>query len=300
MRKKSKKPSSSTTRTSILESYEEAEAAANEAGIGLIIYGPEGSGKSSTFGYAPNCFFMTDEQEQGIHKLKRSGLVPNTVKVGRAFTDFDDAVSSIEEFATEDHNFKWLILDGLSGIQRLCFSQCCEELYEGDWGKEGFMAFQQGPQSAASNYWPRLLDALDKVTASGLNVGLIAHSRVENYKNPDGPDYDRFAPDLSDPPKGASIWKMTSRWADAVLFLRPSVYVDKEDKRSRNKGSGGDQRTLGTSYTATYTAKNRFNMPTVMGPYDNAEEVWTAISDSIFKTLNPPKAKVAPSKRRPV
>ena len=296
--KKKRRPAPTETTGSFLNSVDDAEEFAAASGLGLMVYGPEGVGKSSLGAYIERPLFLCDSQEQGIHKLKKVGLVPQTVRIARPVESFQDALNALHEFATEDHDYKWLVVDGLSGIQRLCFAECCETDYSNDWGKEGFMAYQQGPQTAAANYWNRFIDALDAIRNCNLNVMLIAHSRVENYKNPDGPDYDRFAPDLADPPKGASIWKMTSRWADAIFFMRHSVDVSKEDRRSRMKGSGGEQRIIGTEWCATYTAKNRFGMDPVIGPFDDAKSAWSAVWQGINRSEEP--APKAPLKKRRV
>jgi len=282
-----------TDRVSMLDSVEDEESVADNYGLGLMIYGPEGVGKSSLLGFAPNVFFLCGPQERGINILKKRGLVPSSVTIGRPVESFQDTLDSLDEFAESDHSYKWLAVDGLSEIQRLAYQACADANFGGDLNsKEGFLAFQQGPITTAQQYWPEFISRLDRIRAIGVNVALIGHSRIEKFNNPDGPDYDRYAPDLADPPKAQSIWKMTSRWADAVLFVKHNIEINKEgnSKFGKNKAKGGETRIIGTEYCATYTAKNRFGLEPEIGPYDSPKEMW----NDLISQLDPQEEK--PSK----
>lgn len=290
------KPSRSTG-TPILESIEESMDLVETEGHKILLYGPEGVGKSSLAGHAPAPFFLCDSQEHGIHKLKRTGQVPSKVSIGRDIADWHDLIASIQSFADDDHSYQTLVLDALTFAQRMCFTTCCEEMYKGEWGKEGFMAYQQGPNDSAQKYWPDLLDALDRVIQRGMNVIVIAHSAVATFKNPEGSDYDRFVPDLHDSDrKGVTtIGKSTYRWADAILFLRHNTNLEVEitGKKTRVRGTGGEERIIGTEFCATYIAKNRYNLPPIVSvedpvpnPKDNAKVLWNTLWGHIQKSLD--------------
>jgi hypothetical protein len=283
----------------MLDSVEDESAVADGYGLAIVVYGFEGVGKSSLLGFAPNAFFMCGPQERGINILKKRGLVSSAVTIGRPVESWKDTLESLDEFAETDHRYKWLVLDGLSEIQRLAFEACCNELYDGNIAsKEGFLAFYNGPIATATEYWPELISRLDAIRATGVNVCLIAHGRVELYKNPEGPDYDMFAPDLVDPPKGASIYKMTSKWADAILFLKHDTEVSKDGtgKFAKNKGGGGEERIICTEARAVYKAKNRFGLEGIMGPFATAKEAWTELEGKLFPEK--PKSKTPNTKCR--
>ena len=289
-----------TERKSMMGSVAGESSSADNYGLAIVIYGFEGVGKSSLMGFADNAFFLCGPQERGINILRKRGLVPSTISVGRPVESWQDTLDSLDEFAETDHSYKWLVVDGLSEIQRLAFEACCSEMYDGNIAsKEGFLAFGTGPIATATGYWPELISRLDAIRSTGVNICLIAHGRVEAYKNPEGPDYDMFAPDLADPPKGASIYKMTSKWADAILFLKHNTEVSKDGtgKFAKNKGKGGESRIICTEACAVYKAKNRFGLGSVMGPYESAKDTWADLSAALLPPEKPKSKSVLPKRK---
>lgn len=277
----SRKAKPSPSRGSFLDSMESTDKEMRTHGESILVFGSEGSGKTSMLAYADNVVFVCGQQEHGIHKLKRSGLVPKSVAIGRDAETWYDLLNIVDEIAEGDHEYKFVAFDSLSVFQQLCFEQCCKEEYDNDFSKEGFLSFMQGPRTAAIKYWPDFLRRLDNCRERGIHVGLIAHANIQPYKNPEGPDFDRFVPDLSGP-----IWKATSKWADSVFYLAHSTSVEKDGKYSRFKGEGGQQRIVYTEYCAAHDGKNRFGLPAVLGPYDDAESTWRGTWGRIRKALS--------------
>lgn len=258
---------------SFLSSFENESP---DQGLSILVYGPEGVGKSSLFAFADDVAFVCGRAEHGIHKLKKWKLVPETVAIGRDVSDWYGLLDNLDELIEDEHPYKFICLDSLTVFQQLCFKACCDEQFEGDWSKEGFLAFMQGPRTAASRYWPDLISRLDSLRERNIHVGMTAHSNVKPYKNPVGPDYDKFVADLSEP-----IWQATKRWCDTILYLAHNTEVNKEGKYTKFKGSGGEQRVLHCEFSAAFEAKNRFGLPPLLGPFDNAEQTWHGLWDAI-------------------
>ena len=268
-------------------------------GFGLLIYGLEGVGKSLTACHAERPIVIPHPQDHGVHKLRRSGLLPKDVVIGSDPEDWQHTLDILDELAEgygEDHDRKTVIMDYIGGVQSMCFDHCCEVDYGNDWSAKGFLSFQQGPGTAGKHHWPEVVRRWTSLQSVGMNVILIGHAKTETYKNPEGEDYDRFVVDLHDfnssgGIKGESIRKATYRWADSVIFLRHSIDVVTED-RKRAKAQGGDARIMCTQWSATYDAKNREKeLSPVLGPYYSAEEAW----DGYWKAIHP-KAPVASKK----
>lgn len=260
----------------------------NERGLSLIIYGKEGVGKTSLAAYAPAPIFVIDKQEQGIRRLKSQGLIPDSVEIGPDIESWDDALSALDELRDGDHAFETVVIDSLTGFQRLCFEACCQADWNGDMTKEGFFAFGNGPKTAAQNYWPDLLDRLNDLLAQRINVILLGHSVVKPYNNPEGFDYDRFMCDLD-----KAIWAVTARWAGAVLYYKHNIDISKDGRKM--KASGGESRLLCCEYDAAYDAKNSYGLPPVLDPFYTAEEVWNNLYERLSN--NPTKKESPPKKR---
>ncbi|MEM4359833.1 MAG: ATP-binding protein [Candidatus Bilamarchaeaceae archaeon] len=286
---KTNKVSETSHTLDFLSSFDEAMSVAEDYGEMLVVYGPEGVGKSSWSAYAPGpVCFVCGKREHGIHTLKRAKLVPQSVKIGRDVQDWNDLLRCVDELIEGDHDFRTVVFDSLTVMEHLCFTDFCNEHFNGDWSQSGFMSFMSGPRSAAESYWPQLLDKCLSLRSRGVNVIYTAHSLVKAVRNPEGADYDRFVVSLTDP-----IWKKTAAVCDAVLFMKHFTEVskiDQEGKRmARAKALGGDQRVIMTEYDAAYDAKNRYGLPTCIGPAASAEELagkfWKLVSDSYKRVV---------------
>lgn len=222
-----------------------------------VIFGPPGSGKTSLAANFPEVGFIIDPQEEGIYDLLDFGRVPKPRKVWEVDSWDGSAglLTTLDKVAGS--GIKTLAIDSLTGMEKLCFAYHCREFFDDDWTKEGFYAFQQGPKNAAKTDWPAFIDACDEVKRSGIDVILIAHSRIKAYSNPEGSDYDRFIPLLD-----IETWGATSRWAACVLFLNFYVKLDKQGKKSKAKANVDESegRFIYTEWSPAYEAKNRFGL----------------------------------------
>jgi hypothetical protein len=157
----------------------------------------------------------------------------------------------------------------------------CQRDFGGDWGEKGFLSFHKGYHLAV-NDWLTLLQRLDHLRAkSGTNIVLLSHSAVKPFKNPQGPDFDRYVASCHD-----TTWSATSKWADAVLFGNFITVIDDQTQQQRKaqkgKGIGGTDRVVYTARRDAWDAKNRLGMPEVIDlPNDPAQTwptVWAALT----------------------
>lgn len=225
----------------------------------IIQYGPPGCGKTSMWAHAPDVGFLIDSKEKGILHLVDAGQCPEPVWIHQA-EDFTDLMYQIARIVNKEVPIKNLVLDSLTGLELLCFLHHCNENFDGDWSKEGFLSFQQGPKNAAKTDWPKMLDALDLVNDSGINVIVLGHSDVKRTDNPEGPDYDTYVPIID-----RATWAQTHRWAKAVFFQNFDITLQLKSKGSTKKiASGGEARMLYTQNSAAYIAKNLWGLPPVI------------------------------------
>jgi hypothetical protein len=244
----------------------------------IVINAVEGFGKTTIGAYAPNAAILMARGETGYETLMNAGRVPEipAAKIDSwkgllALTD-----QMIDAPATE-HDY--LVLDAQGGFERLCHEHVCERDFKGSWGSEGdkgFISYAKGYDVAVAD-WLLLLQRLDRLhDEKNMGIIMLSHSRVRPFKNPLGPDYDKYTSDAHE-----KTWATTAKWADAVLFGTFQTVTEEDRKTKRTKGIGGTQRVLHTQQTDAYVAKNRYGMePTIYMPDDPAA-MWQAVADAI-------------------
>ena len=233
----------------------------------LEVQGVQGIGKTSFAFHAPSPLYVVTEL--GVETLIDAKQISETPFTPRVET-WRGLLAILDELATAEHDYKTLVIDTINGVEELCFNYVCNKRFDGDWGVHGFMSYQQGPRSAAVD-WRQLLNQLDVLREERrMAIILISHTAVTTFKNPEGADYDRFAPVLS-----KEIWRLTDAWADIVLFYNYETIVSEKDPTKKGKGRGGGNiRFLYTQRTAAWDAKNRHGLPFEIEAGSSSQETW--------------------------
>lgn len=241
----------------------------------MIVYGPPGIGKTEFAAQVPGCGFLCDDKEDGINTLKEANRgVRQDILVMPLASSWADTLAMLAELRHEKHDLKALCLDAIGGFERLCHETVCRREYNGQWGKEGFTSYQAGYEASLGD-WRQFLIALDALRDErGMSIVLIGHSKVAPFKNPEGPDYDKYQPDIHH-----KTWSVTAKWADLVLFLNYDVATAKEG--GKVKGKGGRRRIMHTEECAAFTAKNRFGLPEEIDMGSSGAEAWTNLTTAI-------------------
>jgi hypothetical protein len=238
-------------------------------GLAMVVYGPPGVGKTSFAAHFPDVGFIHDDQETGIITLKEFGQCPADVPIIAEAEKWEPLLSTLDSVAL-DSRIKTLAIDSLTGIERICFANHCQLYFNGDWTKEGFFAFQQGPANAAKNDWPQFLKKLNNLVSMGINVILLAHSQTKNKPNPSGHDFLAYQPYMH-----KETWATISKWAQAVLFYNNEFSVDKRGPKVKAR-EGSERRIFNTQQTAACEAKNWFGLPPVIPAGNNGKEAFNA------------------------
>lgn len=234
----------------------------------MVFYGAPGIGKTSFAAHAPGAVFLTDDKEDGITTLKNANLVPNVPQLPPA-KSWADVMGMLDALATGEHNHKCIVVDALGGIERLCHEEVCRRDYNGEWGDRGFGSYQKGFDTSLADI-RLLINALDRLrNERSMSVILLGHARVATFKNPEGPDYDRYSVDVH-----SKTWALLNRWADMVLFGNFVTVVKPDSSKGKGKATGGQMRTIYTTNHASYDAKNRNNLPEEIPMGDSAQDAW--------------------------
>lgn len=219
----------------------------------VVVYGPEGIGKSTFASMFPNPVFIDTEGST------------NHMDVARFEPPRDWSVFLMEIHGILQHprQFSTLVIDTADWAMRLCEEYICKK-----YDKAGIEDFGYGKgYTYAKEEWGKCLDLLSDVVDSGCNVVLTAHSAIRKFEKPDEMGaYDRYELKMGGK-AGASAAALCKEWADILLFANYKEIV--VEVNGKHKVQGG-QRVMYTCHTPTWDAKNRMGMPPEL-PFDYAQ-----------------------------
>lgn len=213
-----------------------------QAPLRVLVYGPEGVGKSTLGADAPSPIFLG--AEDGTAHLDVARLPqPET---------WADVLAAVALLAREPHEFKTLVIDSLDWIEPLVHAFVCAEakvksMEDVSYGKLYIAAVEQ---------WRLLISALDRLRAAKrMHVVMVAHALVKSFKNPEGPDYERYQLKVHE--KSAALLK---EWVDELLFARFETFSVKGKNEQKAKGVSTGARVVQTIRAAAYDAKTRHGL----------------------------------------
>lgn len=242
--------------------------------MAMVVYGPSGVGKTEFAAAWPDVGFIHDPHEDGINDLVEWGRCkkPTFVKEAKGFNEIIELHEEIAANGTLDgkSQIKTLVNDALTGIERLCFEQHCAEYFDDDWSNQGFYSYNKGPKNAAKKDWPRYIESLKGLWTAGINVILLAHSKVGDADNPSGDDYKTYMPTLD-----KEIWAHTHNWAKCIIYYGVDTETEKAGSKVKAKKADFD-RHLYTELSTHYVAKNRYGLTPVIDAGGSGVEAYKA------------------------
>lgn len=212
----------------------------------VVVYGPEGVGKSSLAAAFPNPVFIDTEGSTDSMDVCRISKPTSWEMLKNIITDLKNS----KEFAT-------IVIDTVDWAEQLCIRAICDR-----YQKKGIEDFGYGNGYVyEKEEFEKFLNLLQDIVDSGINVVLTAHAHIKKFEQPDeASSYDRWELKLGKK-TGSQISPLVKEWADMVLFANFktfSVAVDKEGKK--HKAQGGE-RVMYTTHHPCWDAKNRYNLP---------------------------------------
>lgn len=200
----------------------------------IILAGVEKIGKSTFASGADKPIFIPVKGEEGIDALDVARFpVANT---------YADIMAAMESLATEDHDFKHVVVDSASTLEPLVFDDVCAEYQVPTIEKVGG-GFGKGYVEAVKR-WRDLMAALDYLRETRqMGCILICHVTVKTFSDPTSESYDQYVLDLNKQAVSA-----LQRWSDAILFANAKTFVKKEQIGAKEvkKGVVRDERVLFT------------------------------------------------------
>lgn len=239
----------------------------------MLLHAVQKWGKTSFAAQAPSPIFICTRGEDGLDTLIKSGQVGETAHFADPADTWNHLMMGIDELLLMDHPYKTLVIDTINGAEILCAEHVLDKSFGGDLKK--YDDWSKGAKTYLPKEFATLMVKLDALReAKNMAIILLAHSTVKPFKNPEGPDYDRWEPVLA-----KETWALTDRWVDMILFGNFEAHVDKVNKgktdaETRGKASGGQLRIIHTERHAAFDAGNRYGMPPEIDCGESPKEAW--------------------------
>lgn len=208
--------------------------------LGVVLYGPEGIGKTTLASQFPKPVFI--DLENGS----------DTMDVARTDTpkSFNDVLNLMTLIQTEAE-FQTVVIDTADKLEQLVTAHVLEAHHLNSIEDAGYGKGYTYIAEEMTRFLRKCGDLID----AGKNVVIVAHAAMRKFEQPDEMGaYDRWELKLSK--KSAPLVK---EWADMVLFLNYKTTVITDDKTKSKKAMGG-KRVMYTTHHPAWDAKNRFGL----------------------------------------
>lgn len=209
----------------------------------VVVYGPEGIGKSTFASRFPEPLFLDIEDSTSQLDVKRI----------QGINSWEMLLSLISQI-NQERPCKTVVVDTADWAEKLCIQHVCAVNKKNSIEDFGYGS---GYVKLLEEF-AKLLEALNLSVKAGINVVLNAHAQIRKFEQPDEMGaYDRWELKLNKKTT-AQTAAVVKEWADALLFVNYKTMV--VDNNGKKKGVGG-KRVMYTQHTSTWDAKNRWGLP---------------------------------------
>ena len=215
----------------------------------VVLYGPEGIGKSTFASMFPDPVFIDTEGSTSHMDVARTP----------APLSWTELIRQVDYFIQHPQELGTLVVDTADWAEKLCTEQLCTS--KGVAGIEDF-GYGKGYVYLAEDFG-KLLNQLDRLRECGVHIVLNCHAAMRKFEQPDEMGaYDRWELKLS-----KKIAPLVKEWADMILFANYKTTVVNVDGQGATKGKNkvtGGRRVMYASHHPCWDAKNRFGLPDEM------------------------------------
>lgn len=240
----------------------------------VVVYGPEGIGKSTFASQFPAPVFIDTEGSTSAMDVAR---FPKA-------TSWQMLLDQIDYVKTHPETCKTLVIDTIDWAEQMCVESICDKHQ-----KSGIEDFGYGNGYVyTKEEFGRFLNKLSELVERGTNVVLTAHAQIRKFEQPDELGaYDRWELKLGKKTSSQTS-PLVKEWADMLLFANyKTISVAVDDKGKKHKAQGG-RRVMYTAHHPCWDAKNRYGLP------DEVPFEYSSIAHIIGETAPVPQTAPTP------
>lgn len=211
----------------------------------IVIYAPEGLGKSTLGSQLPDPLFI--DLEKGTHHLDVARVEP------RNYSEFSEVIKSL---AADNQGFQTIVIDTIDWLEELVIEHVIRTANKPGIKSIEDFGYGKGFTHLAEEFQV-VLNNLNDV-AKRANVVVLAHSHVRKFELPDAAGaFDRYELKLS-----KQVAPLLREWCDALLFANWRTVTTAPDANAGKKARlvGGKERMIYCSHTAAWDGKNRHGL----------------------------------------
>lgn len=222
----------------------------------IVIYGPEGIGKSSFAAKFPRPLFIDTEGSTKWMDVQRFDKPTSWTMLN----------SQVQYVKQNRSICDTLVIDTIDWAEQLCINDICAA-----YNKKGIEDFGYGNGYVyEKEAFGKFLNSLEEVVEAGIHVVLTAHTQLRKFEQPDELGaYDRWELKLGKK-TGSQISPLVKEWADMVLFANYETFAVQTDDQGKKFKAQSGTRVLYTSHHPCWDAKNRCGLPDKL-PFDYAQ-----------------------------
>ena len=242
----------------------------------VVVYGPEGIGKSTLAARFPRPVFIDTEGSTRHMDVSRTDKPSSWTML----------MEQVQYIRSDPGVCSTLVIDTADWAEQLCIASICADKKLS--GIED-MGYGKGYVYLAEEFG-RLLNLLEEIVGRGVHVVLTAHAMMRKFEQPDEMGaYDRW--ELKLQKKTSALVK---EWSDLLLFANyKTLSVAADDKGKKFKAQGG-RRVIYTSHHPCWDAKNRLGLPEELPLDFSALEQYIGTGAATSASATPPPAPSAP------
>ena len=253
----------------------------------IVLYGPEGIGKSTFASKFPDPVFIDTEDSTKDMDVSRFDKP----------SSWEMLKSQVRYVIEHPEICRTLVLDTADWAEQIEINALLDKFQ-----KDGLEGFGYGKGYTYSAEWfGELLNLLSEVTERGIHVVVTAHAQLRKVELPEEMGaYDHWEMKTS-----KKVAPMIREWADMVLFANYKVNVINVDNQGATKGKNkaqGGRRVMYTTHTPFWDAKNRYGLPEEL-PLDY-EQIRNIVEDSSMSVpvveLDPVPEPPKPTQSKPM
>lgn len=209
----------------------------------VVLYGPEGVGKTSLAAQFPSPIFIDAEGSTTELEVDR---LPKPTSWQMINQQVDWAKNQIGTYKT-------LIIDTADWAETFCAESICAKS-----NKTGIEDFGYGKGYVfLKEEFGRFLNKLTDVVEVGMHVVLVAHSQIVKFEQPDEMGaYDRYQLKMS-----KQVSPLLKEWSDIMLFINYKTFSVAADEHGKKHKVQGGRRMIYTTHHPAWDAKNRQGLP---------------------------------------